>query len=66
MKKSNNTLRYAIWIDRSNVKILSIAADGTTSFTPIESEHSCPERFKEESTSKTGLFRTTLSKGSTE
>jgi hypothetical protein len=66
MKKSNNTLRYAIWIDRRNAKILSIAADGTTTFKTIESDHSRPERFKGETTNKTGLFRTTLSKESTE
>ena len=62
MKKSNNNLRYAIWIDRRTAKILCISPDGTTNFKSIESDNSRPDRFPGEETSKTGLFRTTLSR----
>jgi len=62
MKKSSNNLRYTVWIDRRNAKILSIEPDGTKHYTELTSDHSQVERFKGEGTDKTGLFGTTLSR----
>ncbi len=53
--------RYAIWIDKRKAMILRSDAEGENSYLEIESNVSRPERFEGEETSKTGLFRTTLS-----
>jgi hypothetical protein len=62
MKKSSNNLRYTVWIDRRNAKILSIEPDGTKHYTELTAEHTKFERFKGETSDKTGLFGTTLSR----
>lgn len=53
--------RYAVWIDKRKAMILRSDAEGENSYLEIESNVSRPERFEGEETSKTGLFRTTLS-----
>lgn len=61
MKKSNNTNRYAIWIDKKKAMILKAGSDTETDYVEIASGNAERIRFKGEDTNKVGLFRTTLS-----
>ena len=61
MKKTQQQNRFGIWIDKKQATIIKVAPDGSKDYIKVKSHVPFMERFKGESTSKTGLFGTTLS-----
>lgn len=62
MKKTQQQNRFGIWIDKKQATIIKVAPDGSKDYIKVKSHVPFMERFKGESTSKTGLFGTTLSR----
>lgn len=62
MKKSQQQMRYGIWIDKKQATIIKVAPDGTKDYIKVKSHAPMHERFNGEATSKTGLFGTTISR----
>jgi len=62
MKKSHNQMRYGVWIDKKQATIIKVSPDGNKEYVKVKSHGPFHERFNGESTSKTGLFGTTLSR----
>ena len=61
MKKSNNHMRYGLWMDSRHAKILKIQADGLVSFKEIEAGNPVRERFAGETTNKIGMLGSSFS-----
>lgn len=62
MKNSQQQMRYAIWIDKKQATIIKVTPDGKKDYIKVKSQTPIHERFNGESTSKTGLFGTTISR----
>lgn len=62
MKKSQNQMRYGIWIDKKHATIIKVSPDGNKEYIKVKSHAPFQERFKGETTSKTGLFGATISR----
>ncbi|MFN4977944.1 MAG: hypothetical protein ACK5F9_08520 [Bacteroidota bacterium] len=62
MKKTQQQNRFGIWIDKKQATIIKVAPDGSKDYIKVKSHVPFMERFKGETTSKTGLFGTTLSR----
>jgi hypothetical protein len=61
MKKTANNLRYGLWLDSRNAKILKIFPEGKIEFHELYAENSKRERFSGETTNKIGMLGTTIS-----
>jgi hypothetical protein len=62
MKKSQQQNRYSVWIDKKQATIIKVGPDGKKDYIKVKSHATFMERFRGESTAKTGLFGTTLSR----
>lgn len=62
MKKSQNQMRYGVWIDKKHATIVKVSPEGNKEYIKVKSHAPFTERFKGETTSKTGLFGATLSR----
>ena len=62
MKKSQNQMRYGVWIDKKHATIVKVSPEGNKEYIKVKSHGPFNERYKGETTSKTGLFGTTLSR----
>ena len=62
MKKTVQQNRYGVWIDKKQATIIKILPDGNKDYIKIKSHVPFLQRFKGETTNKTGLFGTTISR----
>jgi hypothetical protein len=56
MKKTANNLRYGLWLDSRNAKIIKIFPEGKIEFYELYAENSKRERFSGETTNKIGML----------
>lgn len=62
MKKTLLQNRYGIWIDKKQATIIRVGPDGAKDYIKVKSHVPFLQRFKGETTNKTGLFGATISR----